>query len=223
MKRKSHSNSDNDSSIAVEPPVYQSRACKRRAKAISNTVKEKQALAEEELKKIASVHLPGEETCGVPIFATCVNIRDRLGITLAKPGVTQAIFCLAVSEAAHTLVTLAHLYQFRNKDDTPWTAGSEHVDGADNPVFYALWVFFEKERVLKGIGKKYREIEMEKAWGPDGLEPRGLYFRVPNEGYEFYQYGRPVVHGRVKDGRGWRTRKQQAVSGSSIDATSSTR
>lgn len=126
---------------------------------------------------------------------------------------TQAIFCQTISDAANTSVAVHQLHKFRRKHGKG--GGSGHVDGANSPVFYAAWVYFEKERILMGKGKSARHVEMEKVWGKDGMSRSGLKsVTAPADWSMWYdEYGRLVLDGKVRDGKGWRAKERELQRG----------
>ena len=197
-KRKSDGQ---DSSNAGREPndknINENPAFKR-----SKTSSTKDSKSKEALTDVSNVYLPGEETqAGAPVFATCGDIRRQLTTVLQKPGVSQASFCRTISAASHTHVSPRHLSTFRSK--TGKSRGAAAVLGADSPAFYASWVYFEKERVLKGTKKSKHREEMEKAWGGGGMSRRGLQpiLAHADTSIEYDKFGRLVLDGVIRQGR----------------------
>ncbi|MCJ1326665.1 hypothetical protein MMC10_003330 [Thelotrema lepadinum] len=128
--------------------------------------KQKKTDEKEGLTDVSDVYLPGEESEDVPIYNTCDEIRRKMRRLLAKPGVTQTAFARALSaqypEASEKKVA-AH--NFRT-----FLARSGPQAGAESNVFYAAYVWFEKERVKFGKKKDKHREEMEDVWGGAGMD-----------------------------------------------------
>ncbi|KAF2434165.1 hypothetical protein EJ08DRAFT_627671 [Tothia fuscella] len=111
----------------------------------------------------ASVQLEGELSDNVPVYDTCDEIRRKINKYLSQPSITQASFLRTLMSQYHTqskVIQSVQLSRFR---------GMSGPDaGNTNPVFYAGYVFFEKERVGMGKGKSETRRKMEE------LYPRGI-------------------------------------------------
>jgi hypothetical protein len=122
----------------------------------------------------AVVELDGEKDDSVPVFDTCDEIRQKINVYMRQPSNTQSSLLKSLSFQFHTTPTTvrsSHLKALRN-------AGGPNI-GNTNPVYYAAYVFFEKERIqLKKKKSKHRK-EMEEIYGKAG----GVNIRIPADKY----------------------------------------
>ena len=154
---------------------------------------------------VSSVYLDDEEYEEVPIYATATDIRRELTTLLQTPGVSTAGLCRTLSAASGVNISAQRLNTFRNKGKK----GAATVDGTDSPVFYAAYVYVEKVRVLTGGKKSKHRLEMEEAWGDDGMSREGLqkYVSLAHSTFDYDRLGRMVMDGwRVCDHSNWRSR-----------------
>ena len=114
------------------------------------------------LPDVSSVHLDNEESQTVLIFLPCNDVRTQINRALGHTSVTQASLSRAISAASGVDVTARQLKAFLTKKG--------RQGGADSPAFYAAYVFFEKERILKGRKKGKIREDMENVWGKDGMK-----------------------------------------------------
>lgn len=111
----------------------------------------------------SAVQLEGELSDTVPVYDTCDEIRRKIKAYLDQPHITQASFLRSLMAQYHTqtkVIQSVQLSRFR---------GMSGPDaGNTNPVFYAGYVFFEKERVGSGRAKSETRRKMEEIY------PRGM-------------------------------------------------
>jgi hypothetical protein len=111
----------------------------------------------------SGVQLEGELSDTVPVYDTCDEIRRKIKAYLDQPQITQASFLRSLMAQYHTqtkVIQSVQLSRFR---------GMSGPDaGNTNPVFYAGYVFFEKERVGAGREKSEARRKMEEIY------PRGM-------------------------------------------------
>ena len=190
-KRKSDSTDDKGSNATGGKST--------KKEAVSKHGKDKNNLVD-----VSSMWLDREEDEEVPIYATATDIRRELTALLQTPGVSAAGLCRTLSAVSGTSVSAGRLNTFRNKGKKG--GGSASVDGADSPVFYAAYVYLEKVRVLTGGKKSKHRLEMEEAWGEDGMCRRGLqtYIIMAGQSLEYDRLGRMVLGGHVCDHSQWR-------------------
>ena len=190
-KRKSDSVNDNGENAPASRRVKKERA--------SEYPKDKNNLID-----VSSVYLDDEEYKEVPVYATATDIRRELTGLLQSPGVSAAGLCRTLSAASGVTISAQRLRSFRNKGKKK---GGASVDGADSPAFYAAYVYLEKVRVLTRGRKSKHRLEMEEAWGEDGMCMRGLqtYVIKAGDSLEYDRLGRMVMGGRVCDHSGWRS------------------
>ena len=108
--------------------------------------------------------LGGEETCSVPVFDTCEEIRKKIRHVLARDGITQAAFIREINKnlPAGQSVSAANMRYFMGRKGPR--------DGNTNITFYAAYIFFEKKRIKAGKPKTDFREDMEAAWGPLGFD-----------------------------------------------------
>ncbi|KAF2430003.1 hypothetical protein EJ08DRAFT_257666 [Tothia fuscella] len=118
--------------------------------------------------------LEGEADDKVPVFDTCDEVRRKITWRMRRAEVTPSAFLKALSAQYHTTsmrISPNSLAKFR--------ASKGPNVGNANPVFYAAYVFFEKERIKLGKSKiKAREV-MEKIYGHSG----GVNVNVASDKY----------------------------------------
>jgi hypothetical protein len=122
----------------------------------------------------SEVELDGEKEDKVPVFDTCNEIRRKINVYLRQPSNTQSSLLKALSSQFHQTKitpTSSNLVRFRN-------ARGPNV-GNTNPVFYAAYVFFEKERLRSKKHKLKIRMEMEEIYGKVG----GMNIKIPADKY----------------------------------------
>ena len=130
--------------------------------------KQKTKNKEEEggLTDVSDIHLDGEEDENVPVYNTCDEIRKKIRKVIGKPGVTQAAFARVLSaqypQGSDKNVS-AHMFR-------TFLARRGAQAGAESNVFYAAYVWLEKERVKLGKKKDAHREEMEDVWGDGGMD-----------------------------------------------------
>jgi hypothetical protein len=78
--------------------------------------------------------------------------------------------------------------------------GTQSMKGAEKPIFYGAYVYFEKLRIKEGKKKGKKREEMEKIWAPNGvpLEPHDRLFLFQGEHAFWNQYGQLEINGVVQ-------------------------
>lgn len=112
-----------------------------------------------------AVTLPGADRDAVPVFDTCDEVRRKINAHLRKPGVTQAAFLRELleqfsAEGKPSSLQSAQLARFRGQKG-PMT-------GNTSGIYYAAYVYFERERVAANKPKSAHRRDMEAAWGREG-------------------------------------------------------
>ncbi|KIW91892.1 uncharacterized protein Z519_07862 [Cladophialophora bantiana CBS 173.52] len=135
---------------------------------------------------VSSIHLDGDERDSVPVYDTCDDIRTKINRFLREtPGASNAGFTrtinAALPQSTGVKATAAQLGRFLKKHGP--------TDGAESPVFYASYVFFEKLRIKWEKPKSKKREEMESVWGPQGM---GLH-DLGNRSFICHQSERPYV------------------------------
>lgn len=116
---------------------------------------------------ITTVTLPGEETDSVKVYDTCDEIRRKINVHLKNPGVTQAAFLRDL--VSHCLHASKKPASFQGKQLTSFREKHGPRAGCTTNLYYAAYVFFEKERLVSGGAKTKHRQEMEKHW-PAGFD-----------------------------------------------------
>lgn len=104
------------------------------------------------------VVLEGELENAVEVYDTCSTIRRKINAHLKKDGVTQASFLRELGACYHPPKTLqnSQLQRFRQMKGPD--------AGNTNAVYYAAYVFFEKERIRTAAKKSKEREEMEEIY-----------------------------------------------------------
>ena len=164
----------------VPAPEKSSKKRKSTDDASEPATKKGKSTKKEEKKGVPSVegiHLDGEEEDAAPVYETASGMRRAMTTFFKRPGVSQKAFAQAISDAAGFTVSTNSVANFRSKGKGK-AGGAGAVDGADSKAFYAAWCYFEKLRILEGGKKSKHRLEMEKAWGAQGMSRDGLNKRV---------------------------------------------
>ncbi|RPB26603.1 hypothetical protein L211DRAFT_781152 [Terfezia boudieri ATCC MYA-4762] len=100
----------------------------------------------------------------IPVFDSCDEVRRKISAHLRQPGVTQAQFLrdIAALLGQDVKIQSKQLSDFRSKTGA--------LAGNTSRVFYGAYVFFEVLRLKEGKPKSKHRLEMEKRWGPDGVD-----------------------------------------------------
>jgi hypothetical protein len=113
---------------------------------------------------VSSIALPGEQTQAVRVFDTCDTVRRRIRTMLRRDGITQAGFLRAIA------ATYQDGRKIQNKQLNDFLAKKGPLAGNRSCIFYASYVFFEKLRIRDGKEKDRQRVEMERQWGPEGVD-----------------------------------------------------
>lgn len=145
---------------------------------------------------VSRVHLDGEQAENVPIFETCDDIRRKINAHLRDAPTTKAGFVRQIAETFPDPPEMAgqHLTAFLGKTGP--------ANGAENPVFYAAYVYFEKLRIKNKKPKSKKRQEMEEIWGRKGgmeriRQPQRVIARA-DEPWTIDRFGRNFIGGREK-------------------------
>lgn len=94
------------------------------------------------------------------------QVRRKIHAHLAQPGVTKAQFCRDMDAQLYSSSAPKKI-QSKMLDDFLKKHGASH--GCTSSVYYAVYVFFEKWRIVRNDAKSKHRLEMEKIW-PIGVE-----------------------------------------------------
>ncbi|KAI0181184.1 hypothetical protein GGR52DRAFT_523182 [Hypoxylon sp. FL1284] len=119
---------------------------------------------------INSIHLPGEETDEVPVYDSCDEVRKKMTAHLRTPGLSAAQFCRDI----YAQLQMPTVKSFQSKQLNDFRNKRGPNAGCMSKVFYAAYVYFEKERIAEGKPKSQHRLRMENIW------PRG--FDLENDG-----------------------------------------
>ena len=99
-----------------------------------------------------------------PVFDSCDEIRRKISAHLRQPHVTQAQFLrdIAALFGQDVKIQSKQLSDFRSKTGA--------LAGNTSRVYYGAYVFFEILRLREGKPKSKHRLEMEKRWGPAGVD-----------------------------------------------------
>lgn len=137
---------------------------RRKRAGIKEPIKKKVKKDEESRKlDVSGVELEGENDESVPVYDTCDEVRRKIAAYLREPNVTQAGF---LRELAKTLPDPSAKLQSKQLKDFQTKKGA--LEGQTSRIFYAAYVFFEKQRLQQGKPKSKKREENEKVWGLEG-------------------------------------------------------
>lgn len=146
----------------------------------------------------AAITLDGEFSDSVPVYDTCDDIRRKINAYLEKSSEPQASFLRTLMSQYHTqtkTIQSVQLQRFRNMKGPD--------AGNTNPVYYAAYVFFEKERMRSDKAKSEGRKKMEAIY-PSGMDTdrpaRKGVWTTGNSNVTKNKYGQWVVDGRVLNG-----------------------
>jgi hypothetical protein len=111
------------------------------------------------------IQLGGESDDAVPIYDSCDEIRRKINAHLRKPDVTQSQFLRDLHAQFQgprrpTSLQSAQLSRFRSQKGP--------VTGNTSGIYYAAYLFFEKQRLAAGKPKSKHREDMEDAWAWQG-------------------------------------------------------
>ncbi|THU98331.1 hypothetical protein K435DRAFT_720906 [Dendrothele bispora CBS 962.96] len=153
-KRAREDDDENDATNTSKP-------AKKAAKA-SSSKKSKEPV------DLFSIRLDGDDNGTVEIYDSCDAVRRKINQHLMKGGTTKAQFMHDIARAAYPgdppNIQTKQLQDFLTKKGP--TAGST------SRVFYAAYVYFEKQRLSEGKPKSAHRKKMEEQWGNEGGMPR---------------------------------------------------
>lgn len=142
----------------------------------------------------AAITLDGVYSDSVPVYDTCDDIRRKINAYLQKSSEPQASFLRTLMSQYHTqtkTIQSVQLQRFRNMKGPD--------AGNTNPVYYAAYVFFEKERMRTDKAKSEGRKKMEAIY-PSGMDTdrparKGIW-TTGNSNVTKNKYGQWVVDGR---------------------------
>ncbi|OBT68599.1 hypothetical protein VE03_01625 [Pseudogymnoascus sp. 23342-1-I1] len=160
--------------VAPVAPVVSEPAAKRRkqdAPAAKRPV-------DNSIYDVSDIHLENEERDAVPVFDTCDDIRTKIRAFFRQPDCTQASLLRKLG-AQYIMAPRA----LRSPQVNTFMRQQGPLEGKSSGIFYAAYVYFEKLRIKQGKKKTEKREEMEKRWGPGGVDRTagGLFWCVPGE------------------------------------------
>lgn len=112
---------------------------------------------------MSGIELGGEDDESVPIYDTCDEIRRKIAAYLREPNVTQTGF---LRELAKMLTDPSAKLQSKQLKDFQTKKGA--LEGQTSRIYYAAYLFFEKQRLLQGKSKSKKRENNEKVWALEG-------------------------------------------------------
>lgn len=112
---------------------------------------------------VSAVELSGEEDETVEVYDTCDEIRRKIAAHLRDPTVTQANFLRSLAQMLpdpNVKLQSKQLKDFQTKKGP--------LAGNTSKIYYAAYVFFEKQRVAQRKPKSKMRVEMEDQWEGEG-------------------------------------------------------
>ena len=125
----------------------------------------KKVKKDEEIRKldVSGIELGGEDDESVPVYDTCDEIRRKIAAYLREPNVTQTGFLRGL---AKMLPDPSAKLQSKQLKDFQTKKGA--LEGQTSRIYYAAYLFFEKQRLLQGKSKSKKRENNEKVWALDG-------------------------------------------------------
>ncbi|KFY24734.1 hypothetical protein V493_05059 [Pseudogymnoascus sp. VKM F-4281 (FW-2241)] len=114
---------------------------------------------------VSDIHLEKEERDAVPVFDTCDDIRTKIRAFFRQPDCTQAALLRKLG-AQYIMAPRA----LRSPQVNTFMRQKGPLEGNSSGIFYAAYVYFEKLRIKQGKKKSAKREEMEKKWGPGGVD-----------------------------------------------------
>lgn len=111
------------------------------------------------------IELEDETEDAVEVYDSCDEIRSKIFVHLRRPGVTRGQFLRDLQAQFHgprkpKSLQSTQLNKFLEQNGP--------VTGNTSGIYYAAYVFFEKERLAAGLPKTEHREDMEDAWGLEG-------------------------------------------------------
>lgn len=128
---------------------------------------------------VSDIHLEKEERDAVPVFDTCDDVRIKIRAFFRQPDCTQAALLRKLG-AQYILAPRA----LRSPQVNTFMRQKGPLEGNSSGIFYAAYVYFEKLRIKQGKKKSAKREEMEKKWGPEGVDRTaggGTFWCSPGE------------------------------------------
>lgn len=173
----------NQQASASGPPAK--RAKTSTAAATQQTPKK--GKGDDEKWDTSGIHLDKEEQDAVPVFDTCDDIRKKINAHMRNVGVTQASLLRHLAEQY-----ILEPRGLRSPQFNTFLKQKGPLDGNSSGIYYAGYVYFEKLRIKQGKAKTEKREEMEKKWGPGGVDRRpsgGRFWGGPGEHPVQDEYG----------------------------------
>ena len=179
----------------IPPPSAQKANTKRSRKSTSSTSSKASPKSDEKssngpatASSLSTIHLEGEESESVPIYATCDDIRKLLNAHI--PSTTKAALCRELSEMLPSSKVTT-----RNLDALLKMKGPSA--GAHNVAYYASYVFFEKVRIRDDKKKSAKRQKLEEIYGKEGYPRQGQH----EMGITCYQGVKPYLdqYGQIQE------------------------
>jgi hypothetical protein len=142
---------------------------------------------------VSDIHLEGEDKEDVPIFDTCDDIRKKINAHLRAASTTNIGFVRQIAE------TFPHPTDLAARHLTAFLGKKGPKNGADSPIYYATYVYFEKLRIKNKKAKSKKREEMEEIWDPYGVERRKQPQSIilfAGEKWHIDEYGQDHISGQ---------------------------
>ncbi|KFZ24180.1 hypothetical protein V502_01343 [Pseudogymnoascus sp. VKM F-4520 (FW-2644)] len=128
---------------------------------------------------VSDIHLEKEERDAVPVFDTCDDVRTKIRAFFRQPDCTQAALLRKLG-VQYIMAPRA----LRSPQVNTFMRQKGPLEGNSSGIFYAAYVYFEKLRIKQGKKKSAKREEMEKKWGPGGVDRTaggGTFWCKPGE------------------------------------------
>jgi hypothetical protein len=127
------------------------------------------------------------------IATTCDDIRKKINAHLRAASITNIGFVRQIAE------TFPHPTDLAARLLTAFLGKKGPKNGADSPIYYAAYVYFEKLRIKNKKAKSKKREEMEEIWDPYGVERRKQPQSIilfAGEKWHIDEYGQDHISGQ---------------------------
>jgi hypothetical protein len=143
-----------------------------------------------------NITLGGESNDTVPVLDTCDEVRRKINAHLRKDGVTAALFLRDLQAQVHGARKPAN--GFQSSQLARFRGQKGPVAGNTSAIYYAGYIFFEKERLDLKKDKSKHRLNMEKSWGDKGVDTKSNmssgYLVGPGERVHMDEFGQVSFH-----------------------------
>jgi hypothetical protein len=143
-----------------------------------------------------NITIDGESNDTVSVLGSCDEVRRKINAHLRKDGVTAALFLRDLQAQVHGARKPAN--GFQSSQLARFRGQKGPVSGNTSAIYYAGYIFFEKERLALKKDKSKHRLNMEKSWGDEGVDTKSNiisgYLVRPGETVRMDEFGQVSFH-----------------------------